>query len=77
MSEKDHCGCSVEEILVFNQEGHSRDVVQSGKSLTIRFLARVTQDIFFDPVFRLSLLSLEDGRVRYTRHMGEDGWDIS
>lgn len=67
----------VEEIQILDKEGRSGQPAHVGDPLTIRFLARITEDIFFDPSFRLSLISPEDGSVIYARHMGEDGWDIS
>ncbi|MBI3798950.1 MAG: methyltransferase domain-containing protein [Deltaproteobacteria bacterium] len=77
MSERQSYGCMVEDIQTFDKEGHAGQMVCAGDPLTISFLVRITEDIFFDPIFRLSLVSLEDTKLRYTRSMGEDGWDIS
>src|SRR5712692_4505433 len=77
MNNQENFGCLLEEISVFNRDRCPTSTVQAGNPLTIRFLVRITEDIFFDPTFRLSFISMEDERVVYSCRIGEDGWDIS
>src|SRR5712692_3766486 len=77
MDEKASYKCSVEEIQLLDKEGRTGQVVRAGDPLTIRFLAHLSEEILFDPTFRLSLIRAEDGSIVYVRYMGEDKWDIS
>lgn len=77
MNNQENFGCLLEEISVFNRDRCPTSTVQVGNPLTIRFLVRITEDIFFDPTFRLSFIRMEDERVVYSCRIGEDGWDIS
>ena len=77
VSEKEKHGCVVEDIQFLDKEERPVQAMQAGHPLTIRFQVQISADILFDPIFRLSLLSTADGSLMYTRHMGEDGWDIS
>src|SRR5262249_18027507 len=69
--------CAIQKMELLTKEGSSGQTVHAGDPLTIRFLVQISQEILFDPTFRLSLIRMEDGREMYTRSMGEDKWDIS
>src|SRR5712692_104841 len=77
MEKKENQGCTVEGIQVLDWEGRTGQAIQAGSPVTVRFRVQITDEILFDPTFRLSFVKAEDGSVAYTRHMGEDGWDIS
>ncbi|HJY84094.1 MAG TPA: methyltransferase domain-containing protein [Candidatus Binatia bacterium] len=77
MGEKANHGCVVQGITLLDKEGRSGRAVRTGDPLTVCFHARIAEEIVFDPTFRLSVVRAEDGGMMYTRHMGEDGWDIS